>query len=116
MKKNKVFVTAALAALTSATGVAVTTAAANAQTAAPPTPPPTVTTRWSGAPETREEDRRFRVNGRLMYDVASTDADFPARRVRRSSTARAATSVARSLAWKAVSPSNGATMSNSTLR
>jgi phosphate-selective porin OprO/OprP len=73
MKKNKVFVTAALAALTSATGVAVTTAAANAQTAAPP---PTVTTRWSGAPETREEDRRFRVNGRLMYDVASTDADF----------------------------------------
>src|SRR5262249_16580634 len=35
----------------------------------------TVTTRWNGAAETREEDRRFKVNGRFMYDVAYTDAD-----------------------------------------
>ena len=36
----------------------------------------TATTRWNGATETREEDRRFHVNGRFMYDVASTDADY----------------------------------------
>lgn len=76
MKKN-LFLTAAIA-LAGAFGAG---GAAHAQTSTAPTttPPPapvTVTTRWNGAPETREEDRRFRVNGRLMYDIASTDADF----------------------------------------
>jgi phosphate-selective porin OprO/OprP len=64
MKKHAI-VTAALAALASATGVAASTTEASAQ----------ATTRWNGSPETREEDRRFHVNGRFMYDVAYTDAD-----------------------------------------
>src|SRR5262245_42405259 len=67
MKKSQAFVTAALSAL----GMAAGAGAANAQTA----PPPTVTTAWNGAPETREEDRRFHVNGRFQYDMAYTDAD-----------------------------------------
>jgi phosphate-selective porin OprO/OprP len=61
--------TAALAALASATGVAASIGVAHAQSA------PTVSTRWNGSPETREEDRRFHVNGRFQYDVAYTDAD-----------------------------------------
>src|SRR5262245_17776279 len=68
--KTKDFIgTAALAALATAAG----TSAAHAQAA--PAPAPTVTTRWNGSPETREEDRRFHVSGRFMYDVAYTDAD-----------------------------------------
>ena len=70
MNKTQAFTTAALAAVTSALGIG----AAQAQTA--PTPAPTVTTRWNGSPETREEDRRFHVNGRFQYDVAYTDADY----------------------------------------
>ena len=75
MKKSQALLTAALSAL----GMVAGAGAANAQqspTVAPPPPPPTVTTRWNGSPETREEDRRFHVNGRFMYDIASTDADF----------------------------------------
>ena len=30
----------------------------------------TASTRWNGATETREEDRRFHVNGRFMYDLS----------------------------------------------
>ena len=70
MKKN-VFTQVALAALATTGGLAAAASSAQAQTA----PPPSVSTRWNGAPETREEDRRFRVNGRFMYDVAATDAD-----------------------------------------
>ncbi|WP_395646179.1 OprO/OprP family phosphate-selective porin [Terricaulis sp.] len=72
MSKKNAFTTAALMALAGAAGAAGTAGVAHAQ-AAPP--PPTVTTRWNGAPETREEDRRFHVSGRFMYDIASTDAD-----------------------------------------
>ena len=67
MKKSQALVTAALSAL----GMAAGASAANAQTA----PPPTVTTAWNGAPETREEDRRFHVNGRFQYDLAYTNTD-----------------------------------------
>ncbi len=35
-----------------------------------------VATKWKGSPETSEEDRSFHVNGRFMYDVAFTDADY----------------------------------------
>lgn len=73
MTKKSTLATAALAALASATGVAASVGVAHAQTA--PAPAPTVTTRWNGSPETREEDRRFHVNGRFQYDVAYTDAD-----------------------------------------
>ncbi|HVZ99555.1 MAG TPA: porin [Caulobacterales bacterium] len=63
--KTKDFIgTAALAALTTAAGFAIATPASA-----------DVTTRWNGATETREEDRRFHVSGRFMYDVAYTDAD-----------------------------------------
>lgn len=34
-----------------------------------------VTTKWSGAPETREDDRRFHVNGRFQFDVFGASAD-----------------------------------------
>ncbi|MES1197278.1 MAG: porin [Pseudomonadota bacterium] len=74
MKTKEFFKTAALAALASAAGAG----AASAQTAAPPPPPPapTVSTAWVGGTETREEDRRFHVSGRFMYDAAYTDADY----------------------------------------
>ncbi|MBI3440149.1 MAG: hypothetical protein HY054_16115, partial [Proteobacteria bacterium] len=73
MKKSQALITAALSAI----GMAAGAGAAHAQQApAAAPPPPTVTTRWNGSPETREEDRRFHVNGRFMYDIASTDADF----------------------------------------
>ncbi|MBX3428530.1 MAG: hypothetical protein KF779_02985 [Hyphomonadaceae bacterium] len=65
MKKTHAITTAALAALASATGMVASVTNASAD----------VTTRWNGAPETREEDRRFHVNGRFMYDLAFTDAD-----------------------------------------
>lgn len=69
--------TAALAAFAGAFGMAGTSGAAHAQTtvAPPPPPPPTVTTSWSGAPRTREEDREFKVNGRIQYDIFNVSVD-----------------------------------------
>jgi phosphate-selective porin OprO/OprP len=75
MKKSQALITAALSALGMAAGAG-TAHAQQSPTVVPPPPPPTVTTRWNGSPETREEDRRFHVNGRFQYDIASTDADF----------------------------------------
>lgn len=78
MSKKNALTTAALMALAGAASAAGSVGVANAQqttATAPPPAPVTVTTRWNGAPETREEDRRFRVNGRFMYDVAYTDMD-----------------------------------------
>ena len=64
-KKQQLSRNAALAVLAGMTGLAI------AQTAhADPT------TAWVGGAETREEDRRFHVSGRFMYDMAYTDADF----------------------------------------
>ena len=77
MSKKNAFATAALAALATTGGLAVGVNAANAQTAAPPPPPPSVTTRWVGGTETREEDRRFHISGRLQYDVYDINTDFP---------------------------------------
>ena len=62
MKKSQALITAALSAL----GMAAGAGTAHADP----------TTVWNGATETREEDRRFHVNGRFQYDIASTDADF----------------------------------------
>lgn len=75
MSKKYAFTTAAFAVMAAAAGAP--SAQAQAASAAPvATPPPvTVTTRWNGSPETREEDRRFHVNGRFQYDIANTDAD-----------------------------------------
>ncbi|MEJ0059199.1 MAG: porin [Terricaulis sp.] len=77
MFRLKTLTSVALAALAGAAGMAVGVGSANAQSAAP-APAPTVTTRWNGSPETREEDRRFHVSGRFMYDIAYTDADYAA--------------------------------------
>lgn len=74
MKKSQALVTAALSALGMVAGAGVASAQ-QSPTTLPPPPPPTVTTAWNGAPETREEDRRFHVNGRFQYDLAYTDAD-----------------------------------------
>ncbi len=65
MNKSQALITAALSALGMAAGVAASTGTASAQ----------ATTVWNGATETREEDRRFHVNGRFQYDFAYTDAD-----------------------------------------
>jgi phosphate-selective porin OprO and OprP len=62
---------AALAVMITAAGAA--TAAAQAP---PPPAPVTVVTKWKGAPETSEEDRAFRVNGRIQYDIYSVNADL----------------------------------------
>jgi phosphate-selective porin OprO/OprP len=75
MKKSQALLTAALSALGMAAGAG-TAHAQQAPVTLPPPPPPSVTTAWNGASETREEDRRFHVNGRFQYDIASTDADF----------------------------------------
>ncbi|MFT3729211.1 MAG: porin [Terricaulis sp.] len=63
MKKSHAFITAGLSAIAGAVSFGGGVAHADP------------TTVWSGATETREEDRRFHVNGRFQYDVASTDAD-----------------------------------------
>jgi phosphate-selective porin OprO/OprP len=76
MSKKNALKNAALLALAAAGGLSAGVSAANAQTAAP-APAPTVTTRWAGSPETREEDRRFRVNGRIQYDLYNIQGDFP---------------------------------------
>jgi phosphate-selective porin OprO and OprP len=63
---------AALIALASAGGVS----SAFAQAASTPPPPVTVTTQWRGAPQTNEEDRQFKVNGRIQYDYFDINQDF----------------------------------------
>ena len=67
MKKNITLASAALAALTGVIGAAATVDTAEAQ----------ATTSWSGAPRTREEDREFKVNGRMQYDAFSIEQDAP---------------------------------------
>ena len=77
MRKSSILRGAALLALaTSATGLG----AANAQQASAPIavpPAPTVVTSWSGAPRWTEEDRQFKVTGRIQYDVYNVQTDFP---------------------------------------
>ena len=42
----------------------------------PPPPAPTVATSWSGgSPRTTEEDRIFKINGRVMYDAFNLSTD-----------------------------------------
>jgi phosphate-selective porin OprO and OprP len=65
MTKNAIFRTAALAALAAAASIG-GAGKADAQ----------AVTAWAGAPRTTEEDRQFKVNGRVQYDVYSVDADF----------------------------------------
>ena len=44
--------------------------------APPPPAPPTVATSWSnGSPRTTEEDRIFKINGRVMYDAFNLSTD-----------------------------------------
>src|SRR5258706_10589753 len=74
MNTTRVFLAVALGALGLPGGVPPPQQSSAPGGARPP-PPVTVSTRWNGGPETREEDRRFHVNGRFQYDVASTDAD-----------------------------------------
>ena len=54
---------AAVAALTAAAGAGI----AQAQ----------VATSWPGSPRVAEEDRQFKINGRIQYDVYDVKADFP---------------------------------------
>ena len=76
MSKNAWPLTAVLAAV-----AAMSAGTAAAQQVGPPsqTPPPapvTVATSWSGgSPRTTEEDRIFKINGRVMYDVFTIDTD-----------------------------------------
>jgi len=75
MKKKHALLTAAVGALGMAGGGVAHAQQSTAPVAVPPPPPPSVTTAWVGGSETREEDRRFHVNGRFQYDVADTQAD-----------------------------------------
>lgn len=51
-------------------------AAAPVVVQSPPPPPPTLATSWSGgSPRSTEEDRIFKVNGRVMYDVYNISTD-----------------------------------------
>jgi phosphate-selective porin OprO/OprP len=68
MSKKQKFTSAALAALAAAGGVVVTGGVAYAQTA--PTIQP-----MSGAPEIRDGEQRFKIRGRLQYDVYSNEWD-----------------------------------------
>lgn len=65
MKTNSLFRSAALVALAAAAGASVATKA-DAQAA----------TAWAGAPRTTEEDRQFKINGRLQMDVSNIDANY----------------------------------------
>ena len=72
MRNSKFLRGVALAALATTAGVS----AAEAQQTA--TPAPTLTTSWSGgSPRVSEEDRQFKVTGRIQYDVYNIQADFP---------------------------------------
>lgn len=64
--KKYTFISAAAAALAAAAGFGATEASAQA------------TTSWSGAPETREGEQRFKVRGRFQYDIQSADWDVGA--------------------------------------
>ncbi|MGE0829861.1 MAG: OprO/OprP family phosphate-selective porin [Hyphomonadaceae bacterium] len=66
MDAKKLMFGAALAALSSVGALSATATDANAQ----------ATTRWSGAPRTDEEDRQFKINGRVQYDVFNISADY----------------------------------------
>lgn len=72
MAKKFQWTKVALAALAGAAGTAAGAGIASAQTA----PAPSVTTQWRGAPQTNEEDRQFKVNGRVQYDVFNVNQDF----------------------------------------
>lgn len=67
MQRKSALTTAALAALAGAIGGVATIETAEAQ----------ATMSWSGAPRTREEDREFKVNGRIHYDAFSIEQDAP---------------------------------------
>ncbi len=72
MRNSKFLRGVALAALATTAGVS----AAEAQQTA--TPAPTLTTSWSGgSPRVSEEDRQFKVTGRIQYDLYNVSADFP---------------------------------------
>jgi phosphate-selective porin OprO/OprP len=66
--KKKILTKAALAALATAGGIAAVSSEANAQTA--PTIQP-----MSGAPEIRDGQQRFKIRGRLQYDIYSADSE-----------------------------------------
>jgi phosphate-selective porin OprO/OprP len=63
--RKQTLLTAALAVAAGAIGIAAPTTDAAAQ----------ATTSWSGAPRTREEDREFKINGRMQYDVFNIQVD-----------------------------------------
>ncbi len=63
--KKKTLLTAALTAVAGFIGFAANATDAHAQAA----------TSWSGAPRTREEDREFKINGRMQYDIFSVAVD-----------------------------------------
>lgn len=65
MRKKHALITAGLSAIAGAVSFGAAAGVAHADP----------TTVWNGGAETREEDRRFHVNGRIQYDLAYTDAD-----------------------------------------
>lgn len=78
MSKKHIF-TAAVAAMAAAAGWGASAHDASAQ----------VTTSWSGAPETREGQQRFKIRGRFQYDIQDANWDLGAEDGFRSYTRRA---------------------------
>ena len=79
MRNSKFWRGVALAALATTASVGAI-GAANAQQApiaVPPPAPPTTTTAWSGSPRWTDEDRQFKITGRIQYDVYNIQSDFP---------------------------------------
>lgn len=66
MRNSKILRSVALAALATTGGLAMVESA-HAQ----------ATTSWSGSPRWSEEDRQFKVTGRIQYDLYNVQADFP---------------------------------------
>ena len=78
MRNSKFLRSVALAALAT-TGVGAISAANAQQTIAtpPPAPAPALNTAWAGAPRWSEEDRQFKITGRIQYDLYNVQSDFP---------------------------------------
>lgn len=75
--RNSIFLRGA-ALLALATGAGIGAAQAQTTTTPPPVPAPTLTTSWSnGSPRVTEEDRQFKITGRIQYDLYNVQADFP---------------------------------------
>lgn len=77
MRNSKIMRSVALAALAGTAGFGAIESANAQTTTPPPAPAPALNTSWSGSPRWSEEDRQFKITGRIQYDLYNVQADFP---------------------------------------